>query len=61
MKRKDALNAIKAAGAQGGTFPIRLYVENRISLPVAREAFEAGRRFAAFIAKRDAATKELTP
>jgi hypothetical protein len=47
-KRADALTAIKAAGAQGGALPVWLYVENRISLHTAREAFEAGRHSAAY-------------
>jgi hypothetical protein len=34
---------------------IRLYVENRISLAAAREKFEEGRRWAKFVAARDAA------
>ena len=53
-KRDRAIAAIKAAGALGDqrTF-LRLYVENRISFPVARQAFEEGRRFGQWIKERD--------
>lgn len=54
MTRKQAIMAIKAAGADGDqkTF-LRLYGENRISLPAAQAAYREGQRFAEFIAKRD--------
>lgn len=54
MTRKQALDAIRAAGASNDQRAfLRLYVENRISLSVAKSEFAAGRRFAAFIAERD--------
>lgn len=55
MTRNQALAAIKAAGAQGDMRAFtRLYVENRISLPVARQAYREGVRLGEFIAKRNA-------
>ena len=55
MKRADAIKAIEAAGSAGDrqTF-MRLYVENRISLPVANEAWRRGQRLAQFVRNRDA-------
>jgi hypothetical protein len=56
MTRKAVLAAIHAAGTMNDTKAmIRLYVENRISLAAAREKFEEGRRWAKFVAARDAA------
>lgn len=47
MTRKQAIVAIRAAGAENDqkTF-LRVYTENRISFTAAREAFDQGRRFA---------------
>jgi hypothetical protein len=54
MTRKQALAAIKAAGASGDQKAfLRLYVENRVALHAAQEAFEEGKRFAAWIKTRD--------
>lgn len=56
MKRAAALAAIRAAGTTNDqTAFLRLYTENRISFPVAKKEFDAGRRFAEFVARRDAA------
>ena len=55
LTRKQALDAIRGAGAANDKKAfMRLYVENRISLSVANAEWSAGRRFAAFIAERDA-------
>jgi len=55
MKRADAIKAIKAAGAIGDQESfLRLYTENRISYPVAIEAYREGVKFGKFIAARDA-------
>ena len=57
LPRKAALQAIKAAAAQGDRKAFaRLYVENRISYAAAQEAWREGERFAAWVAAR-AATK----
>lgn len=54
MKRADALRAIEGAGASGDQAAfMRIYVEHRISYPVAIEAYRKGVRFAEFIASRD--------
>lgn len=43
MKRAQAIDLIKVAGYHGDQKSfVRLYVENRIGLPVARRAFSAG-------------------
>jgi hypothetical protein len=45
MKRKDALIYIKVAGYHGDNAALtRLYIENRISLKSAYEAYEKGIR-----------------
>lgn len=55
MTRKQALQAIKGAGASNDQRAFaRLYVENRISYSVAIAEFRAGQHFARFIAERDA-------
>lgn len=57
MTRKQALQAIKGAGAQGDQRAfLRLYTENRISYAVAITEYRAGRRFARFVVERDAKT-----
>lgn len=44
-RKQQVLTAIRAAGSENDQRAfMRLYVENRISFPVAREAFELGRR-----------------
>ena len=54
LTRKAALEAIKSAGASNDHKAfVRLYTENRISLSVAKDAFNEGKRFAAAIEKRD--------
>ena len=54
MTRKQAMAAIKAAGAAGDQRAFtRIYVENRFSLQVARDAYDEGRRFAEWVKKRD--------
>jgi hypothetical protein len=56
LSRETALRAIRAAGAVNDQRAfLRLYTENRISLPVAKAAFQEGKRFAAAIHARDAA------
>lgn len=56
LTRKQALEAIKSAGALNDQQSfVRLYTENRISLSAAKEAFAAGKRFTKFIEQRDAA------
>jgi hypothetical protein len=56
MTRKQALAAIKGAGASNDQQTmLRLYVENRISYAVAMAAFRDGQRFGAWVAERDAA------
>lgn len=58
MKRRDVIRSIEAAGARNDQQAfMRLYTENRISFQVAREAFESGRRLAAYISKRDEVTQ----
>lgn len=53
-KRELALRTLRAAGAQGDRqLWTRVYVENRISLPVAQAAWREGVRFAESIAARD--------
>ena len=55
MTRKQTILAMEAAGAADDRQAFtRLYVENRISLAVANEAWRKGARFAEFIRKRDA-------
>lgn len=55
MTRKDALQAIKGAGARGDQQAfMRLYVENRVAYPAALAAYRDGVRFAKFVADRDA-------
>jgi hypothetical protein len=55
MTRKQAMEAIKAAGGRGDQRAMmRLYVENRISLEAARKAYAEGERLARFIEARDA-------
>lgn len=55
MTRKQAIACIRAAGAEGDRKAfMRLYVENRISLQVANEAWQEGQRFGAFVRDRDA-------
>lgn len=53
--RKQVLALIYTAGAENDIKAYtRLYIENRISLKAAKEAFEAGRKFGAFVRQRDA-------
>jgi hypothetical protein len=53
--RESILRAMRAAGAENDKQRFtRLYVENRISLTAANAEWQAGRKFAAFIAARDA-------
>lgn len=55
MIRKQALEHMKHAGATGDRARFtRLYIENRVSLAIARAAFDEGQRLAAWIARRDA-------
>ncbi|RVT96286.1 hypothetical protein EOD42_14340 [Rhodovarius crocodyli] len=55
MKRADALNAIRAAGAQGDQQAfMRLYVENRVSKSAADAAWREGQNLARFVKQRDA-------
>jgi len=55
MKRAQAIKAIEAAGSLGDRQAfMRLYVENRISLPVANDAWRRGQRLAQFVQQRDA-------
>ena len=55
MTRKQAIDAIKAAGARGDQQAfLRLYVENRISRAVADAAYREGKRFGEFVRSRDA-------
>ena len=55
MTRKQALAAMESAGAADDRQAFtRLYVENRISLAVANEAWRRGARFAAFVRVRGA-------
>ena len=59
MTRKQALEAIQAAGAQGDKQAFaRLYVENRISYAAANGAWRKGARFAEFVQQRDAVKRE---
>lgn len=54
-KRADVLRWLFNAGATGDQKEwTRLYIEHRISRKVADERWQAGQRFAAFCAKRDA-------
>lgn len=56
MTRKQALAALKVAGAQNDRkMWIEMYVANRVSLRVANEQWAEGQSFARFIAARDAA------
>ena len=56
MTRKEAISAMEAAGAADDRQAFtRLYVENKISLAVANEAWRRGARLAEFVRKRDAA------
>jgi hypothetical protein len=55
VTRKQALACLKAAGAENDRQAwTRLYVENRVSLPVALKQWADGQAFARFIAQRDA-------
>lgn len=59
MTRKQALQCIRGAGATNDKQAFtRLYVENRISLAAAQQAFREGARLAAFVAQRDAKQKD---
>jgi hypothetical protein len=61
MTRKAALAALKAAAAQDDRKTwTRVYVENRVSLPVALQMWREGQAFARWIKERDA-QKETTP
>lgn len=55
MTRKDLLICLKDCGAQNdkGRFT-RLYIENRISLSVANQAWRDGLALRRFVEKRDA-------
>ena len=56
MTRKQALQAIRAAGAEGDKAKlVRLYVENRISYSAALAAYAEGARLRIFCERRDAA------
>jgi hypothetical protein len=59
MKRADLIRTLKGCGASGdrATFT-RLYIEHRISLSVANQAWRDGVAFGRFIANRDAAKEE---
>lgn len=62
MTRKRALEAIYGAGTQGDNAAfLRLYVEHRVSYRVAMSEYLRGVRFAAWVAERDAAARELRP
>ena len=53
--RQKIMRAMKAAGASNDKQAFtRLYIENRISLQAANEAWREGRKLAAFVEKRDA-------
>jgi hypothetical protein len=55
MTRKQAIDALKAAGASDDRKTwTRVYVENRVSLTVANQAWRDGQNFARFISQRDA-------
>lgn len=55
MTRKQAIAALKVAGAQDDRKTwMRVYVENRVSLAVAHEAWHDGQKFRQFIDRRDA-------
>lgn len=56
MTRQQYLDNMKAAGARGdkATFT-RLYIESRVSLQAANQAWRDGLSFGRFIAQRDAA------
>ena len=53
--RKAALQILRAAGADNNRPQwLRVYVENRISLAAANEAWQQGRNLARFVEQRDA-------
>lgn len=59
LSRKIALQVLRAAGADNDkALFMRTYVENRVSLAVANQAWREGRNLAVFVAKRDAAKVE---
>jgi len=55
MKRKDALLALRACGSSNDRQGwMRIYVENKISLPVANQAWRDGQNLRQFCETRDA-------
>lgn len=55
MTRKQAIACLKAAGATNDSKAwTRLYVENRISYAMAKQAWADGQALARFVATRDA-------
>lgn len=61
MTRKAALATLKAAGAENDRKTwARVYVENRVSLPVALQMWREGEAFARWVANRDAKAARLS-
>ena len=51
MTRKQYAALIKERGAEGYPFPVVLWVESKMSMEKAKEAYNDGKKFAAWIAK----------